>query len=155
MPLSVKPENLVYTDLNMSIQIPSMNMEAAITGVPQMDESWAVEWLGNKAGLLSGSHLPGEGTAVIAAHNTLNNTEYGPFALLSGLAENDVMFINKGSKGMDQYRVYANKLVGPNDMDQVIAMADEVENSLVLVTCENEVTEGGYLNRRVVFAKPL
>ena len=155
MPLSVKPENLVYTDLNMSIQIPSMNMEAAITGVPQMDESWAVEWLGDKAGLLSGSHLPGEGTAVIAAHNTLNNTEYGPFALLSGLAENDVMFINKGNKGMDQYRVYANKLVGPNDMDQVIAMADEVENSLVLVTCENEATEGGYLNRRVVFAKPL
>lgn len=32
------------------------------------------------------------------------------------------------------------------------AVAAAGENTLVLVTCENESSEGGYLNRRVVFA---
>ena len=154
VPLSVKPTELEYANLNMSIQIPSLNVNAEIAGVPMMDKSWAVEWLGDKAGLLSGSHLPGEGTAVIAAHNTLNNTEFGPFALLATLEENDVMFIDNGDRNLDQYRVYANKLMGPNDMGQVIALAEQVDNSLVLVTCENESVDGGYQNRRVVFAKP-
>ena len=35
-------------------------------------------------------------------------------------------------------------------MDCVYPLAEE--NGLVLVTCENESPEGGYLNRRVIFA---
>lgn len=37
------------------------------------------------------------------------------------------------------------------------AIASTAENepgSLILLACENESVEGGYLNRRVVFAKP-
>lgn len=37
----------------------------------------------------------------------------------------------------------------------VIAFVAENEpGSLILLTCESESVEGGYLNRRVVFAKP-
>ena len=33
--------------------------------------------------------------------------------------------------------------------------AGRAENTLVLLTCENESAEGGYLSRRVVFAEPV
>lgn len=154
MPLSVRPANLNYENLNLRIQIPSINVDTEIAGVPEMDNSWAIEWLGDKAGLLSGSYLPGEGTTIVAGHNTLNNTEYGPFAMLATLEKNDVVFVNQASNNMTTYRVYANELLAPNDMEKLISIAEQFENSLVLVTCENEAVEGGYLNRRVVFAKP-
>lgn len=155
MPLSVKPANVNYPSLNLRIQIPSLNVDTEIAGVPTIEESWAVEWLGDKAGLLSGSYLPGEGLTVIAGHNTLNNTEYGPFALLATMNQNDMIFVTKADGNLQRFSVYANELLRPDDMEKLASIADEVENALVLVTCENEAVEGGYLNRRVIFAKPL
>ena len=45
--------------------------------------------------------------------------------------------------------------MAPNDMEKLASVAEQEMNTLVLVTCENESVDGGYLNRRVVFAKPL
>ena len=60
-----------------------------------------------------------------------------------------------GANGSIQYfRVYANELLGTDDIAKPAAAAGQEANSLVLVTCENESVEGGCLNRRVVFAKP-
>ena len=36
----------------------------------------------------------------------------------------------------------------------LVSVAENEPGSLILLTCENESVEGGYLNRRVVFAKP-
>jgi LPXTG-site transpeptidase (sortase) family protein len=154
-PLSVKPAGVNYKNLNMRIQIPTLDVDTELATVPLMDKSWAVEWLGDKAGLLETSAMPGEGVAVLAGHNTLNNTEYGPFALLSTLAANDMIFVTKPNSELMMYSVYANELLEPNDMGKLATIAGQVENALVLVTCENEAVEGGYLNRRVVFAAPL
>jgi LPXTG-site transpeptidase (sortase) family protein len=154
VPLSVKPANVNYPSLNLRLQIPSLNVDAEIAGVPTIEDSWAVEWLGDKAGLLSGSYLPGEGLTVIAGHNTLNNTEYGPFALLATMDKNDMIFVTKANGMPQRFSVYANELLRPDDMEKLASIASEVENALVLVTCENEAVEGGYLNRRVIFAKP-
>ena len=154
VPLSVKPANVNYPSLNLRIQIPSLNVDTEIAGVPTIEETWAVEWLGDKAGLLSGSFLPGEGMTVIAGHNTLNNTEYGPFAMLATMDKNDMIFVTKADGMPQRFSVYANELLRPDDMEKLASIAGEVENALVLVTCENEAVEGGYLNRRVIFAKP-
>ncbi len=154
-PLAIQPETIRYEDLSMRIQIPSINVDTEMTGVPAVGGSWAVEWLGNRAGLLSGSAMPGEGYAMIAAHNTLNAEETGPFYLLFGLKENDRIFVNTAEGGMQIYAVYANELVEPGDMQQIASIAENEEGSLILVTCENEALDGGYMNRRAVFAKPL
>ncbi|MBQ6519182.1 MAG: class F sortase [Anaerolineaceae bacterium] len=155
MPLSVKPANVNYEELSMRIQIPTINVDAELTGVPAANGSWMVEWLENKAGLLSGSAMPGEGYSMVAAHNHLNAEEFGPFALLFSLEENDRIFVNTAEDGLQIYSVYANELLEPDDMQKMASIAKSEENSLVLVTCENEMIEGGYMNRRAVFAKPL
>ncbi|MBR6090603.1 MAG: class F sortase [Anaerolineaceae bacterium] len=155
VPLALQPESLEYADLSMRIQIPSINVDVELTGVPETENTWAVEWLGNRAGLLSGSALPGDGFAMIAAHNHLNTEEIGPFALLFGLEENDRIFINTADGGLQIFSVYANELLEPEDLGKMASIAQSHEGSIILVTCENEMIEGGYQNRRVVFARPL
>ena len=135
--------------------IPSLNVDTDLVTVPQEGDTWAVEWLGDSAGLLEGSSRPGEGISFIAAHNTLNDTTYGPFALLSTLEINDLIAVNGRDGSMKRFRVYANELMIPEDMERLITIAGKEDNSLALVTCENESIEGRYLNRRVIFAKPV
>ena len=139
----------------MRIQIPTLDVDVELAGVPTMDGAWKVEWLADRAGLLSGTALPGDGYSIVAAHNTLNAEEYGPFALLSTLENNDTIFVNAPDSSLKLFRVYANELMAPNDMEKLASIAEQEMNTLVLVTCENESVDGGYLNRRVVFGKPL
>ena len=154
-PMSVQPADLPYRELSMRIKIPVINVDVEMIGVPESGNSWAVDWLGDRAGLLNGTAMPGEGYSMIAAHNHLNETETGPFLLLFDLAENDRIFVNTDDGGLMMYSVYANELVRPDDLEKVASIAQQEENSLILVTCENESIEGGYLNRRVVFARPV
>ena len=94
--------------------------------------------------------------SVIAAHNTLNTTSYGPFALLSSLDMNDLIAVSsEDNNNLMFFRVYANELLLPDEMEKLAAIAGQEEDALVLVACENESIDGGYLNRRVVFAKPV
>ena len=153
VPLSVRPEGLDYAKLNMRLQIPSIGVDSEIAGVPTMNDQWLVEWLGAKAGLLSGSSVPGEGYSIIAGHNTLNNTEYGPFARLSELSINDLIVVSTGRE-VKNFRIFANERLASDDMPKLLSIAEQEADTLVLVTCENESKDGGYLNRRVVFAKP-
>ena len=109
----------------------------------------------DRAGILAGSVLPGEGFSIVAAHNTLNNTEYGPFALLGTLELNELIAVSGSGNGIRTFRVFANELLAPDDMEKMASIAEREENTLVLVTCENESADGGYLNRRAVFVKPV
>ena len=65
------------------------------------------------------------------------------------------MLFRSADGGLQIYSVYANKLVEPDDMQKLAEIAENEAGSIILVTCENEMVEGGYMNRRVVFAKPL
>jgi len=126
-----------------------------VVKVPDEASGWAVEWLGDRAGLLEGSALPGEGISYIAAHNHLNAEEAGPFLFIRDLKENDRIFIRNANGDLMEFSVFANEMYGPDDFTLVQQKAQEYEKTLVLITCENESAEGGYLNRRVVFAKPI
>ncbi len=153
--LTEQPKDLNYKPLRLFLQIPTLDVKTDLVTVPAANGSWQVEWLHDRTGVLEGSPLPGEGYSVLAAHNTLNDTEYGPFALLSTMEINDLITVNEEDGSMKLFRVYANELLDPDDMAKLAAIAEQEENSLVLITCENEAAEGGYLNRRVVFARPL
>ena len=153
MPLSLQPDTVRYEDLAMRIQIPSINVDVELTGVPELGNTWAVEWLNDKAGILGGSAMPGEGYTLVAAHNHLNTQEIGPFGFLFDLDNNDRIFVNMPDGGLKIYSVYANELLEPNDFRQMAAISENEEGSLILITCENELIDGSYQNRRVVFAK--
>ena len=151
--LNQQPTELAYKDLgNYQIEIPALDVISSIVGVPQQGDTWAVQWLGENSGLLEGSELPGEGLSVIAAHNHIDTGTAGPFAMLSTMEENDRIFIRKPGGDLIQYAVSQNLLLKPeafSDLKNVVT-----ENSLVLITCENESVDGGYLNRRVIIANP-
>lgn len=153
--LREQPTELAYQDLKLSLEIPTLAVSTELVGVPEESESWAVEWLQDRAGLLAGSALPGEGYSFIAAHNHLNNQENGPFLALGNLSESDLVFIRKADGSLQKFEIYANEMMEPDDIDKLSAIAMQEENSMVLITCENQASDGTYLNRRVVFAKPL
>ena len=155
--LSAQPKNLSYNPTGLRMMIPSLNVEMELVTIPMNNNSWAVEWLGDRGGILEGSAMPGEGYSFIAAHNTLNDTEYGPFAMLGTLEVNDLITISgngKSNKNLKTFRVFENTILTPGDMKALEKVAGSEEKTLVLITCENESAEGGYLNRRVIFAKP-
>ncbi|MHC1773581.1 MAG: sortase [Flexilinea sp.] len=153
--LREQPAEMAYDMLGVSIDVPVLNVTTDLVIVPEDESGWAVDWLGDRAGLLEGSALPGEGTSFVAAHNHLNNLEAGPFLFINELAENDRVFVRDVFGKLIEYSVYANELFEPDEFAAVQEKAAEFTNALVLITCENESSEGGYLNRRVVFAKPL
>ena len=138
----------------MTLQIPRFDVTAELVRIPKSDNTWSVEWLGNEAGVQEGSALPGEGYSVIAAYNTLDIDTLGSFALLSSLEENDMIFVRSADDDLMSFTVYANELVGSYGFSAIASAAENEPGSLILVTCENESVERGYLNRRVVFAKP-
>jgi sortase (surface protein transpeptidase) len=134
--------------------IPALDVDSELVTVPLNGNTWSVEWLGSQSGILEGSALPGRGLSLIAAHNSLNEAESGPFALVSLLEPNDVIAVKGKRNDLKIFRVFANELLASDDMKRVNAVAGREANTLVLITCENESAEGGYLNRRVIFAKP-
>ena len=98
-----------------------------------------------------------EGSALWTRAHALDDplAEFGPFALLGTLELNSLIAVSGRDSGLRTFRVFANELLAPDDMEKAAAIAEREENTLVLITCENESAGGGYLNRRVVFAKPV
>ena len=150
-----KPLSVVYKPLNWSLEIPSLSIFADIVEVPFVDGEYPITWLGSSVGLLEGSNKPGEGITVLTGHNHLNTTESGPFANLSSVEEGERIFVHDARGGMKIYTVYANEKVSENDFSAVEKIAAMFENSITMITCEDERIEGGYVNRRIVAAKLL
>ena len=91
--------------------------------------------------------------AVLAGHNHLNNTEAGPFLSLGSLENGARVMVTDTRNGVQLYRVYGNYKI---DSNAFASIAGNVrENALVLITCEDESVDGGYLNRRVIHAEPV
>ena len=152
--LREKPLSLNYDFTGWELRVPSLNVSADIVQVPFEDHDYPVQWLGSAAGLLEGSALPGEGVSILTGHNHLNTTEAGPFALLSGLESGTRLFVVNRNNEMTAFTVVRNELIAADEFTTVEAIANQFDNTLVLLTCENENPEGGYVNRRVIAAIP-
>ena len=151
--LPARPQGLSYGTTGLTLQIPELGVSGSIVTVPNVDNEYPVEWLGSSIGLLEQSSLPGNGVSVLAGHNHLNTTETGPFLFLGSLEDGARMMVTDARNNMQTYQVYGNYKIASDGFAEI---ADEVrENALVLITCEDESVEGGYLNRRVILAEPL
>ena len=144
-------ENVTYAKTNMSLAIPTLKVEEDIVIVPLVDENFPVENLGNNIGLLEGSGPTNEDILVLAGHNHLNTLEQGPFATLSGLKVSDLIFIRGAKDASRTFVVYANELFAADDTEGLLSYARP--GCMILITCEDESIDGGYLNRRVIFAE--
>ena len=151
--LAERPRGLSYEGTGYTLLIPGLDVAETIMTVPVTDGGYPVEWLGRNVGLLEGSGFPGEGIVVLTGHNHLNTMDAGPFLFIGTLEQDDRLFITNADNEILSYRVYANNKI-PADGFASIA-GGLCENALVLITCEDESIDGGYLNRRVIFAEPL
>lgn len=153
--LSAQPKEISYKPESLVLQIPSLDVKADVVTVPYVNGEYPVEWLGMQAGMLEGSAKPGEGYTILTGHNTLNTTEVGPFAFLSYMEEGDMIFLLNKYNQLKPYTVYAVEKISANDSAALERIARMDENSLTMLTCEDELPEGGYASRRVVAARPL
>lgn len=150
MPLSVK-----YEPMSWSLEIPSLSVSADLVEVPFVDGEYPITWLGSSVGLLEGFANPGEGYSVLTGHNHLNTMQAGPFAYLLTMEKGERIFLHDANDNVKIYVVYANEKVSETDYEAVEQIATMFDNSITMITCEDETLEGGYANRRIVAAKPL
>ena len=140
-----------YAPTSMSLSIPTLNVNEDIVVVPLEGDNFPVEGLGEKIGLLEGSGPGPEDLFVLAAHNHLNTQEQGPFVKLSALKESDLIFVRGAKNASRTFVVYANEKFASDDIAGLLSYARP--GCMILITCEDESIEGGYVNRRVVFAE--
>ena len=152
--LADKPLSINYAHTGLVLQIPSLDVITDIVQVPFADDEYPVQWLGDAAGLLQGSARPGEGVSVLVGHNHLNELETGPFAFLVRLEPGTKLFVLNENNENLSFTVIRNELLAAEDMAVLEAIVNQSDNSLTLLTCENERYWGGYANRRVVVAVP-
>lgn len=152
---SIQPKDLRYDSTGLTLQIPSLDVSEEIVTVPFRNGEYPVEWLENNIGLPEEFDVPGSEASILVAHNHLNTTEAGPFAMLGMLTENTRLFITDSSNNLMNFSVFANIKIAADDMAAVENLSAAYENSLILITCEDEKSEGGYASRRVIAAKPV
>ena len=149
-------ETLSLDRLNMALLLPQFDVTAEIVEIPFAGDTWDVSSLRSNVGKLEGFALPGEGISIIAGHNTLGLQEIGPLGMIHAMECGDHLFVyNEKSMTLMNYEIYANRLFGSSDFFKILTLAKENPNSLVLITCENELSGGGYADRRSVFARPV
>ena len=151
---SDRPMSIDYAHTGLVLQIPSLDVSADVLQVPFAGDEYPVQWLGDSAGLLQGSALPGEGLSILTGHNHLSGTEAGPFAFLSKLELGAKMFVLKENAEILSFSVIRSESVAAEDISAVETIVNQFENTLTLITCEDERAAGGYANRRVVIAIP-
>ena len=149
-----KAPKVDHAPTGLTLEIPSLSVSAEIVNVPFADGGFPVERIGSHAGMLEGSAAPGEGITILTGHNHLDNAQSGPFAMLRYLKEGDRIFVTDPRGGMRSFTVYANEKISETDIPALERLASTHENTLTLLTCEDERSEGGYANRRVICAKP-
>ncbi len=153
--LPEKPLSVNYKPLSWTLQIPTLDVITEIVEVPSQDGTYPVTWLGYDAGLLEGYAMPGEGPTVITGHNHLNTTEAGPFALIQQMEIGDRIFVTDENNEIQIFQVYANEKIDETDFAGLNRIVESRENSLTMLTCEDERPNGGYQNRRIIAAAPV
>jgi LPXTG-site transpeptidase (sortase) family protein len=146
-----QPLGYRYRDIGeLRLEIPSLGVEATITGVPRSGDTWDVTWLWDQVGYLDGTAFPGwEGNSVLTSHVYLPNGLPGPFVDLKSLEWGDRIIVESfGTRYV--YEVRESGLKYPDDPS--IVQHEELP-WLTLVTCQGyQDSTDTYRWRRVVRA---
>ncbi|MBN2388221.1 MAG: sortase, partial [Anaerolineales bacterium] len=135
---------------DLRLEIPRLDLDMPIIGIPINDDGWNLTWLWNQAGHLAGTAYPGNpGNAVLTAHVYLPSGAPGPFVNLGSLRWGDQIVLHANGQRY-LYEVRTNARVLPNDL---APLRHEEYPWLTLITCQsyNETTDS-YRYRLVVRA---
>jgi LPXTG-site transpeptidase (sortase) family protein len=149
--LSEQPDSTFYAETDLTLEIPALDVKAAVDGVPLTAEGWDVSWLGTHVGFLEGSAFPTlNGNTVLTGHVWDANNAPGVFADLKSLKYGDQIMIHVSGKTY-VYEVRERKLVNPGNVGAM--MQPEEYDWVTLITCEGyNPLNGKYLFRRMVRA---
>ncbi|NOT03338.1 MAG: sortase [Anaerolineales bacterium] len=148
-----QPTELAYRALgDIWLEIPALNVNANIVGVPKLNNTWDVDWLGNEVGWLNGTAFPTwEGNSALTAHVTNADGLPGPFVNIKSLAYGDQIIVHLYG---EQYIFEVRKtlLVRPGTTDYALQHLED-NSFLTLITCQgyNE-KNNSYRFRRIVRA---
>lgn len=149
--LPSQPMDKLYSPSALVLQIPDLDIQMNIVGIPQVDNNWDTTWLGQNAGWLQGSAYPTwTGNTVLTGHVWNNTNTPGAFANIKNLQYGQlVQIINNGETYT--YQVVSNELIKNYQVNLVFSHEDF--DTITLLTCENysEQTQT-YHNRRMVKA---
>jgi LPXTG-site transpeptidase (sortase) family protein len=121
---------LSYGELRL--EIPKIDVDTSIVGVPRDGDGWNVTWLWDKAGYLGGTAFPTwSGNSVITGHVVLANGLEGPFADLKELVYGDTVIVH-GWGEQYVYKIREVDVVSPYDPS---VLRHEEYPWLTLVTC--------------------
>ena len=145
------PENSYQLINGLWLEIPSLDVRTSIVGVPAVNGSWDVSWLGRQAGYLVGTAYPTwSGNTVITGHVWNADNSPGIFVDLKSLNYGDIIQIHTGD-GVFSYQVTANRRVSPLAPQAVLEHKDG--DWITLFTCEDYGEYwGDYGYRRMVQA---
>jgi LPXTG-site transpeptidase (sortase) family protein len=115
------------------LEIPRLNLQLPIVGVPLRDDGWDLTWLWDEAGWLEGTAYPSwAGNTVLTAHVYLPNGEPGPFVNLHTLYWGDTVILHANGQRYI-YQVRSTRRVYPGDTSII---NHEDEDWLTLLTCQ-------------------
>jgi len=140
----------MYQQFNfVSLEIPSLEVEAPIVGVPVSQDGWGLTWLGDQAGWLHGTAFPSwAGNSAITAHVVDANGEPGLFKNLSKLKWGDEVIVHVYGQAYTYAVRSVEKYVQPDDTSSVFQHEDYPW--LTLITCRGYHEESDSYHWRVV-----
>ena len=149
--LPSQPASSLYSETDMTLSIPKLDINMPIVGVPKVLSGWDVTWLGDKAGYLAGTAFPTWiGNTVLTGHVWDEFNQPGPFAELKTLRYGDPIQIHIGDR-VYTYQVRESSIISPLNVDA--ALAHEDFDWVTLLTCEDYNASGRtYSYRRMVRA---
>jgi LPXTG-site transpeptidase (sortase) family protein len=122
-----------YNELGeLWLEIPKLNLEMDIVGVPVSAEGWDVSWLWDDAGYLENTAFPTRaGNTGIAGHTVLSNGLPGPFNQLETLQWGDKVIVH----GWGFQYIYEVREVLNVKPDDLAVLGHEEYSWLTLITC--------------------
>ena len=138
-----------YKDLgSLWLDIPRLDVNAVITGVPVSGDAWDVSWLGDKVGWLEGTSFPTRaGNSALSAHVYDANGQPGIFSELATLKWGDQVIVHYEQTYVYEVRK-VNEYVRPDAVER--ALQHEDYPWLTLITCEGYDAESDTYTWRVV-----
>ncbi len=147
-----QPADKAYASLeDLWLEIPCLDAQIPIVGVPPTSTGWDVTWLSNQIGWLQGTAFPTwAGNSVLTAHVYDVNGDLGPFGKLDTLRYGDQIIVH-GWGQQYLYEVRSISIVAPDAVESVIHHEDLPW--LTLMTCKGYDEEtNSYKNRYIVRA---
>jgi LPXTG-site transpeptidase (sortase) family protein len=146
--LKPQPPTKAYSSLGeLWLEIPPLNVQTTIVGVPEGGSGWDTTWLWDQAGYLEGTAFPTwPGNSGIAAHANLPSGQPGPFAGLSSLRWGDRVIVH----AWGQRHVYEVRKVTQVRPEDIKALTHEEYSWITLITCSDYDEKLGEYNARTI-----